>query len=66
MGRGRIVNLSLGIPFVRTSVEHGTAPDIAWRGLASPESMTRAVTTAGKLARRVGSGPLNWSTKNLS
>jgi 4-hydroxythreonine-4-phosphate dehydrogenase len=65
LGRGRVVNLSLGIPFVRTSVEHGTAPDIAWRGLASPESMTRAVVTAGKLAQRVGDTPLDWSTKNL-
>lgn len=63
LGRGRVVNLSLGIPFIRTSVEHGTAPDIAWRGLASPESMTRAITTAGKLARRVGGQPLDWTTK---
>ena len=40
LGRGRVVNLSLGIPFIRTSVEHGTAPQIAWKGLASADSMT--------------------------
>lgn len=60
-GRGRVVNLSLGIPFVRTSVEHGTAPDIAWKGVASAESMLRAVNTAGRLARRLGGKPLDWS-----
>jgi 4-hydroxythreonine-4-phosphate dehydrogenase len=66
LGRGRVVNLSLGIPFVRTSVEHGTAPDIAWRGVANPESMKRALSTAGRLVRRVGTGRLDWSVSKLS
>jgi 4-hydroxythreonine-4-phosphate dehydrogenase len=66
LGRGRVVNLSLGIPFVRTSVEHGTAPDIAWRGIANPESMARALTTAGRLARRVGDQHLDWSVHEPS
>jgi len=61
LGRGRVVNLSLGIPFIRTSVEHGTAPDIAWKGVATCDSMTRALTTAGRLAERVGKGRLDWS-----
>lgn len=61
LGRGRVVNLSLGIPFLRTSVEHGTAPDIAWKGEASEESMTAALRTAGRMAGRMGPGPIDWS-----
>lgn len=61
MGRGKVVNLSLGIPFIRTSVEHGTAPNIAWKGVASPDSMTAALRTAGRIAGRVGPGPLAWT-----
>jgi 4-phospho-D-threonate 3-dehydrogenase / 4-phospho-D-erythronate 3-dehydrogenase len=61
LGRGRVVNLSLGIPFLRTSVEHGTAPDIAWKGKASEESMTAALRTAGRMASRLDPGPIEWS-----
>jgi hypothetical protein len=56
-----VVNLSLGIPFLRTSVEHGTAPDIAWKGEASEESMTAALRTAGRMAGRMGPGTIDWS-----
>ncbi len=40
------VNMTLGLPFVRTSPDHGTARDIAGRGLADPSSMSAAVTLA--------------------
>jgi 4-hydroxythreonine-4-phosphate dehydrogenase len=45
------VNVTLGLPIVRTSVDHGTAFDIAWRGVADPSSLFRAVGLAAKLAR---------------
>ena len=45
------VNVTLGLPVVRTSVDHGTAFDIAWRGVADPSSLFRAVELAAKLAR---------------
>jgi 4-hydroxythreonine-4-phosphate dehydrogenase len=61
LGRGKVVNLSLGIPFIRTSVEHGTAPDIAWKGVASPDSMTAALRTAGRMAGRLAPGPIDWT-----
>ena len=40
------VNVTLGLPFVRTSPDHGTAFDIAGRGLADPRSMRAAITLA--------------------
>jgi 4-hydroxythreonine-4-phosphate dehydrogenase len=43
------VNITLGLPFVRTSVDHGTAFDIAGKGIASAESMIEAVEFALKL-----------------
>lgn len=43
------VNISLGLPFIRTSPAHGTAEDIAWRDLASPESMLAAITMAERM-----------------
>jgi 4-hydroxythreonine-4-phosphate dehydrogenase len=47
---GRAVNVTLGLPIVRTSVDHGTALDIAGKGIADPESMVQAVLLAAKLA----------------
>ena len=44
------VNITLGLPIVRTSVDHGTAYDIAGRGEASPASMISAVEIAARLA----------------
>jgi 4-hydroxythreonine-4-phosphate dehydrogenase len=44
------VNLTLGLPIIRTSVDHGTAFDIAWKGVASPESLFAAVRVASRLA----------------
>jgi 4-hydroxythreonine-4-phosphate dehydrogenase len=48
---GRAVNVTIGLPIIRTSVDHGTAFDIAGRGLADPGSMIAAVLLAAKLAR---------------
>ncbi len=45
------VNVTLGLPFVRTSPDHGTALDIAGRGLADPASLIAALTMARTLAR---------------
>ena len=51
-GFGRAVNITLGLPIIRTSPDHGTATDIAGRGQADPESMIRAIRMAARLARR--------------
>jgi len=50
MAFGHAVNVTLGLPIVRTSVDHGTAFDIAGRNLASPSSMIEAVLLAARLA----------------
>ena len=47
----RCVNISAGLPIVRTSVAHGTAYDIAGEGIADPASLIAAAVVAGKLAR---------------
>ncbi len=49
---GQAVNVTLGLPIVRTSVDHGTAFDIAGRGVADPSSMVHAVLLAARLAAR--------------
>jgi len=55
---GRSVNVTLGLPIVRTSVDHGTAFDIAGRGQADPSSMIEAVVLAARLvALRREKGP---------
>lgn len=48
---GKAVNVTLGLPIIRTSVDHGTAFDIAGRGVADPGSMIEAIVLAAKLAR---------------
>lgn len=48
----RTVSLTLELPFLRTSVDHGTAFDIAWKGVASPVSMVEAVLAAARYAAR--------------
>ncbi len=48
----RTVNVTLGLPIVRTSVDHGTAFDIAWRGTASIESFVHACGLAVDLSGR--------------
>ncbi len=45
------VNITAGLPFFRTSADHGTAFDIAWTGKANPESMVKSVELAVKLSK---------------
>lgn len=44
------VNITLGLPIIRTSVDHGTAYNLAGKGIASAESMKAAILTAAKMA----------------
>ncbi|MFL6373545.1 MAG: 4-hydroxythreonine-4-phosphate dehydrogenase PdxA [Pyrinomonadaceae bacterium] len=48
---GHGVNVTLGLPFIRTSVDHGTAYDIAGKGFADASSMTIAINLAAQLAK---------------
>jgi 4-hydroxythreonine-4-phosphate dehydrogenase len=52
---GKAVNVTLGLPVVRTSVDHGTAFDIAGHGVADPSSMIEATLLAARLA---AAGPI--------
>jgi 4-hydroxythreonine-4-phosphate dehydrogenase len=45
------VNFTLGLPFIRTSVGHGTAYDIAGKGLADPTNLIKAILTAANLSK---------------
>jgi 4-hydroxythreonine-4-phosphate dehydrogenase len=49
---GRGVNVTLGLPFVRTSVDHGTALEIAGKGRADPGSLLEALKLGVQLAKR--------------
>jgi 4-hydroxythreonine-4-phosphate dehydrogenase len=49
---GSAVNVTLGLPFPRTSPDHGTALDIAGRGIADPSSMIEAILLCADIARR--------------
>ncbi len=55
------VNITLGLPFVRTSPDHGTALDIAGSGKADPSSLIAALQMAGEMARN--RGPANTATQ---
>ena len=46
----RTVGVTVGLPILRTSVDHGTAFDIAWKGVASPTSMEEAIRVAAEYA----------------
>ncbi len=50
IGFGQVVNITLGLPIVRTSVDHGTAFDIAGQGIASETSLIAALAAASQLA----------------
>jgi 4-hydroxythreonine-4-phosphate dehydrogenase len=43
------VNVTVGLPFLRVSVDHGTAFDRAWKGIANHESMTEAIEVAVRM-----------------
>lgn len=51
---GEAVNITLGLPFIRTSVDHGTAFDIAGKGLAEHSSMVAAIKLAAELSTEAG------------
>ena len=52
------VNVTLGLPIVRTSPDHGTAYDIAGKGIADPSSLIAAIELAAALAARRESIPV--------
>ena len=60
IGFDRAVNVTLGLPIVRTSVAHGTAFDIAWKGIADTSSLIEAVRVAARIVRgrRVSISPM--------
>ena len=45
------VNITVGLPFIRTSVDHGTAFEIAWQGIADEQSMVEAIKLSVKLSQ---------------
>jgi 4-hydroxythreonine-4-phosphate dehydrogenase len=49
---GEAVNVTLGLPFPRTSPDHGTALDIAGRGIANPSSMIAAILMCAAIVNR--------------
>src|SRR2546426_3435051 len=51
---GEAVNITLGLPFIRTSVDHGTAFDIAGKGIAEHSSMVAAIKLAAELSLKAG------------
>jgi 4-hydroxythreonine-4-phosphate dehydrogenase len=51
---GSAVNVTLGLPFPRCSPDHGTALDIAGKGVADPSSMIAATVLCAEIARRIG------------
>ena len=52
LGMHSAVNVTLGLPIVRTSVAHGTAGDLAWRGIAETSGMVSAIEAAASLSQR--------------
>lgn len=50
----RAVNVTLGLPIIRTSVDHGTAFDIAWKGIARIDSLSHAIQYAEKMLSSSG------------
>ncbi len=54
---GKAVNVTVGLPFIRTSVDHGTAEDIVGKGVADPGSLIAAIKLAARLANRTSTKP---------
>lgn len=52
-GLGEAVNVTMGLPIIRTSPDFGTALDIAGKGKADPKGMTNAILLAAQMARRI-------------
>ena len=53
-GFGKSVNITLGLPFIRTSVDHGTALDIAGQNIASADSLLEAIKLTRELVKNAG------------
>ena len=54
-GFEQAVNITLGLPYPRVAVDHGTALDIAGRGVADPSSLFAAIATCARMAAaRIG------------
>jgi 4-hydroxythreonine-4-phosphate dehydrogenase len=51
------VNVTVGLPFLRVSVDHGTAFDRAWKGIANPDSMVEAIEVAVGMLSAGAAGP---------
>jgi 4-hydroxythreonine-4-phosphate dehydrogenase len=51
-GFGNAINITLGLPFIRTSVDHGTALDIAGTGTADTASLELAISTASRMVAK--------------
>jgi len=67
IGWERAVNVTLGLPFVRTSPVHGTAFDLAGKGRADPSSMRAAIDLAIQLSkRRIGETAREYGMKNAT
>lgn len=49
----RAVNVTVGLPIIRTSPDHGTAYDIAWKGIANPSSMIEAIKLAVRMKKSI-------------
>jgi 4-hydroxythreonine-4-phosphate dehydrogenase len=60
------VNLTLGLPFIRTSPDHGTAPDIAGKGVAREDSMLEAILLAQELSAKNGPKLLAWRSSQAA
>ncbi len=56
----RGVNITVGLPIIRTSVDHGTAFGKAWKGRANPQSMIEAIKFAAKLAKLRFKTKITW------
>ena len=62
----RGVNVTLGLPFVRTSPDHGTAFDIAGQGIANPESLIQALLLAADMASKRALNSTQFKTRRIS
>jgi 4-hydroxythreonine-4-phosphate dehydrogenase len=58
VGFRKAVNVTLGLPIIRTSVAHGTAFDIAWQGTADPSSLIEAVRVAARIVAGTAAHPI--------
>ncbi|MGI8547013.1 MAG: 4-hydroxythreonine-4-phosphate dehydrogenase PdxA [Gemmatimonadaceae bacterium] len=61
---GEAVNVTLGLPFPRTSPDHGTALDIAGQGIADPSSFIAATRLCARIARRIAGSNMGSDTGN--